>query len=121
MSARRAIRADAARLEDASRRDVPAFRQGLTVNLLNPSITTFYLVVVPGFVAPSAGAAGFGLLAAMHVVIAFCCHAAWATAFDRLKTIFARPAFARTLDALTALALFALAIRIARVALRHEA
>jgi threonine/homoserine/homoserine lactone efflux protein len=120
MSARRALRVHEAARMDRVGRTVPAFRQGLTVNLLNPSIATFYLVVVPGFVDPAAGTAGFARLAAMHVVIAFGCHAAWATAFDRLKAMFARPAFARTLDALTALALFALAIRIVRAALGDQ-
>ena len=62
-SLRRSITSEASletRLHAAgSRRTEAAFRQGLTVNLLNPPIVVFYLVVVPTFVPSGAGLAGF--------------------------------------------------------------
>lgn len=88
-----------------------AFRQGLVTNLLNPSIITFYLVIVPGFLPAGAGPRQFAALAAMHIVIALLCHAGWAAAFDRLRTIFDRPAVGRGLEAGTGVALLILAAR----------
>ena len=88
-----------------------AFRQGLLTNLLNPSIISFYLVIVPGFLPAGAGPRQFAALAAIHIVIAFVCHAGWATAFDRLKTVFDRPAVGRALEAGTGVALLVLAAR----------
>ena len=41
-------------------RDGPGFRQGVIVNLLNPPIITFYLVL-PTFLRPSAGLAAFAV------------------------------------------------------------
>lgn len=90
-----------------------AFRDGLAVNLLNPPIATFYLVVVPSFMpAPSAGR--FALLASIHVTMAFICHAAWATGFDALRGIWTRPAARRSVDAVVGIALLALAMRMLR-------
>ena len=94
--------------------DLPsAFRDGVAVNLLNPPIATFYLVVVPSFMpAPSAGR--FALLASIHVVMALVCHAVWATGFDALRGIWTRPAARRGVDAAVGIALLALAIRMLR-------
>jgi len=90
-----------------------AFRDGLAVNLLNPPIATFYLVVVPSFMpAPSAGR--FALLASIHVTMAFICHAVWATGFDALRGIWTRPAARRSVDAVVGIALLALAMRMLR-------
>jgi threonine/homoserine/homoserine lactone efflux protein len=90
-----------------------AFRDGVAVNLLNPPIATFYLVVVPSFLpAPSAG--GFALLAMIHIGMALVCHAAWATGFDALRSVWARPAARRVVDAAVGAALLALAFRMLR-------
>jgi len=90
-----------------------AFRDGLAVNLLNPPIATFYLIVVPSFMpAPSAGR--FALLASIHVTMAFICHAVWATGFDALRGIWTRPAARRSVDAVVGIALLALAMRMLR-------
>jgi threonine/homoserine/homoserine lactone efflux protein len=85
------------------------FRQGLLANLLNPSVGTFYLAVLPTFLTSAGTPAPFAALAAIHISIAFACHACWATAFDRLRSWLARPVFWRTLEAATGLALLALA------------
>jgi threonine/homoserine/homoserine lactone efflux protein len=90
------------------------FRQGLMVNLLNPSIATFYLIVVPTFIPAGAPPWYFATLAFVHIGMAFVCHAVWATALDKLRQFFRRPVARRTLEAVTGLALLALAIDILR-------
>ena len=90
-----------------------AFRDGVAVNLLNPPIATFYLVVVPSFM-PTPSARRFVLLASIHVVMAFACHAAWATGFDALRGIWTRPAARRIVDTTVGVALLALAVRMLR-------
>lgn len=90
-----------------------AVRQGLLANLFNPSIGTFYLVIVPSFLPADAPARVFALYAAIHVSIAFCCHSAWAGAFDRLRVLFKQPIFARAVEGATGAALVWLAWRIA--------
>jgi threonine/homoserine/homoserine lactone efflux protein len=89
-----------------------SFRQGLMVNLLNPSIATFYLVVVPTFIPAGAPRWYFAALALLHIAMAFVCHAVWATALDKLRQFFRRPLARRTLEGVTGIALIALAIKI---------
>lgn len=89
-----------------------SYRQGLTVNLLHPGVTTFYVAVLPAFIPPSAPRGYFAFLAAAHIVIAFGCHAAWALAFDRLRSVVERPAVARSLELATAVVLIALGVKV---------
>jgi threonine/homoserine/homoserine lactone efflux protein len=96
----------------ASARRAIGFRQGLAVNLLNPAIATFYLVVVPSF-ARDTLAAGFVSLAAIHVSMALVCHAVWATGFDRLRRALDAPGARRVLEAATGVALLTLAAQVA--------
>jgi threonine/homoserine/homoserine lactone efflux protein len=100
--------------ERVSEPDVgPAFRDGIAVNLLNPPIATFYLVVVPSFIpAPAFGS--FALLASIHVGMALFSHAVWAIGFDKLRTVWVRPATRRIVDAVVGVALLALAVRMLR-------
>lgn len=88
-------------------------RQGLLANVFNPSIGTFYLVIVPSFLPANASARVFALYAAIHISIAFCCHSAWAGAFDRLRVLFKQPLFARGVEGATGAALLWLAWRMA--------
>jgi len=89
-----------------------AFGQGLVTNLLNPSIVTFYLVVVPTFIGPGDRTSRFVLLAAIHVTCAFACHNGWAGLFNQighlLRTVRAR----RVFDVCAGLALIGLAVRV---------
>jgi len=85
-------------LELTPTRDGSAFRQGVMVNLLNPPIITFYLVL-PSFLPASAGLSAFGALAAIHVSMAFIVHVVWAVSFARLRELFTRPSARRALDA----------------------
>jgi threonine/homoserine/homoserine lactone efflux protein len=91
----------------------PAFRDGVAVNLMNPPIATFYLVVVPSFM-PAPSAARFALLASIHVTMAFVCHAAWVIGFHGMRTLWTRPAARRAVDAAVGIALMALAVRMLR-------
>ena len=89
-----------------------ALREGLTVNLLNPPIATFYLAVVPTFVPPGASYGYYVQLAAIHVCMALTCHAIWALAMDRLRHLLTHPAARLALEGLTAVALLLLAARV---------
>jgi threonine/homoserine/homoserine lactone efflux protein len=93
-------------------REVPdaasAMRQGLLATLLNPSSLAFYLTVVPGFVQPADPPWMFLVLGAIHVTIACTVHLCWATAFDALRRVVARPAGLRSLDVVAGLGLIAL-------------
>src|SRR6185436_14912692 len=86
-----------------------SFQQGLFTNLLNVSVTMFYIAIVPTFLPPDAGPIAFAQLAAIHITMAFGCHACWSVAFSRLQAWFARPAFWRALEAGMGVALLALA------------
>ena len=89
-----------------------SFRQGLTVNLLNPAIATFYLVVVPAFLPAGASRWYFAALAAIHITMAFVCHGLWALGFDRLRRLLRPPLARRLVEASTGVALIGLALRI---------
>jgi len=89
-----------------------AFRQGLLTNLLNPPIMTFYLIVVPTFLPPGGGAGAFAMLAAIHISIAFACHAIWATAFATIGHWLSSAGAKRVLDGATGVAMLFLAARV---------
>ena len=84
------------------------FRDGLLVNLMNPPIITFYLVL-PSLLPASAGLSAFGVLAAIHVSMAFIVHVVWAVSFARLRELFTRPLARRALHAGTGVALLSFA------------
>jgi threonine/homoserine/homoserine lactone efflux protein len=89
-----------------------SFRQGLAVNLLNPAIATFYLVVVPSFLPTAAPAWYFAVLAAVHIVMALACHGMWALGLDQVRRLFHSPEPRRALEGATGVALVLLALRI---------
>lgn len=114
----RALPASGAILATADpRRAHHAFREGVSVNLLNPAIATFYLAVVPSFVPASAGAAHYVGLAATHVGLAFAVHNAWAGSLDRLRHVLTSPRARVALEAVTAVTLGLLAGRVIASAL----
>jgi threonine/homoserine/homoserine lactone efflux protein len=106
-SGRPTSRAESAPLEHRS-----SFVEGLTVNLLNPAIISFYLAVVPTFMPPSPPRGYFALLAGSHVAMALACHTGWAYAFHTLRQVFARPGVRRTLEVVTAAAMLWLSSRV---------
>lgn len=87
-------------------------RQGLTVNLLNPAIATFYLVVLPSFIPANSSRWHFAALASIHIGLAFLFHGAWALALDRVRRFFYPPTTRRVLEGATGVALIWLAIRV---------
>lgn len=97
-----------------------AWREGLSVNLLNPAIATFYLAVVPAFIPVDAPRAHYVWLAATHVGMAFIVHTLWAVGLDRLRHVLTRPAARLTLEAITAVALGVLAARVLWTALTSQ-
>lgn len=102
----------AADVGQPTRSHPPSFVEGLTVNLLNPAIISFYLAVVPTFVPPAPPRFYFAVLAATHVTLGFLCHAGWATAFHALRQIFARPGVRVTFELGTAVAMLWLSARV---------
>jgi threonine/homoserine/homoserine lactone efflux protein len=100
--------------ERGSVRDVQtgSFRQGLILNLMNPTIITFYLVVVPTFLPRGATAWYFAGLALYHVGLAIICHSIWALGLDQLRLIFHAPRPRRVLEGATGVALLGLAARV---------
>ena len=82
------------------------------MNILNPAIATFYLIVVPSFLPSGASRWYFVMLAAMHVTLAFACHGLWAVGLDRIRRLFRRPGSRRLLEGATGVALVALAVRV---------
>ena len=65
-----------------------SFRQGLAVNLLNPSIATFYLVVVP--IVSARRVRHGGILPcsrSIHIRWRSSCHGLWALALARLRRL----------------------------------
>ena len=89
-----------------------SFRQGVVVNLLNPAIATFYLVVVPSFLPSGATAWSFAGLAAVHIAMALACHALWAIGLDQARRLCLSPGPKRALEGVTGIALVILALRI---------
>lgn len=89
-------------------------REGFATNALNPSIATFYLLIVPQFVPRGASiAAGVLTLTAFHVALALSCHVCWATAGGTLSATLEGRAARRALEAATGAALLAFAITFA--------
>jgi threonine/homoserine/homoserine lactone efflux protein len=87
---------------------------GYLTNLLNPSLTAFYVIVVPQFIprddpfAPSALA-----LTAIHVSMAFSWHLAWAVAGGTLARVLSHRRPRQVLDVVTGVALLVLAAKLA--------
>lgn len=96
--------------------DRSAFRAGFSINILNPSVTSFYVGVTPTFVPHGASWRALALLYVLHISVAISCHLFWATLFSRARTFFAAERPRRWLDAAVGVILLALAVRIA---LRH--
>jgi threonine/homoserine/homoserine lactone efflux protein len=89
------------------------FMDGLIVNLLNPAIATFYLVVVPSFLGSDRSWGTYAGMAAIHVGLAFVCHLVWSGVFDRVRAAAGSGRVIRALDVLAGAALLALAWRTA--------
>ncbi len=88
-------------------------REGFLTNALNPSLATFYLVIVPQFVPRSAPFAKSALiLTAIHVSLAATWHLTWAVAGGTLAATLSRTGPRRALEAISGTALLALALKV---------
>ena len=88
--------------------------EGFVTNALNPSLATFYLLVIPQFVPREAPFVSSALLlTAIHVGLAITWHLSWAAAGGTLSETLARPRPRRILEAISGVALLALALKLA--------
>jgi threonine/homoserine/homoserine lactone efflux protein len=88
--------------------------EGFLTNALNPSIASFYLLIVPQFVPRGAPVARSVLiLTTIHVTLAISWHSVWASAGGTLSHILARGKPRAILELLAGGALLALALKIA--------
>ena len=89
-------------------------REGFVTNVLNPSLATFYLIILPDFIPRGVPFATSALtLTAIHVALAVTWHSTWAAAGGTLAATLARPRPRRVLDAISGIALLALALKLA--------
>ena len=87
-------------------------REGFLTNALNPSIATFYLLVLPQCIPAGAPFARAALvLTVVHVALALTWHLTWAAAGGTLAAVFNRSRPRRLLEAATGAALLFLAWR----------
>jgi threonine/homoserine/homoserine lactone efflux protein len=88
--------------------------EGFLTNALNPSIASFYLLIVPQFVPRDASVARSVLiLTAIHVALAISWHAVWASAGGTLSHVLADGKPRAAIELLAGAALLALALKIA--------
>jgi threonine/homoserine/homoserine lactone efflux protein len=88
-------------------------REGFLTNALNPSIATFYLLVLPHFIPRDAPFAESALLlTAVHVTLALSWHLTWAAAGGTLAGLLGRSRPRRILEGLTGAALLFLSLRL---------
>jgi threonine/homoserine/homoserine lactone efflux protein len=107
--------ADARRPEEAGRPSwARSVREGFMTNVLNPSLATFYLLILPQFIPRDAPPVASALtLTAFHVSIALTWHLTWAAAGGTLSATLSRPAPRRILEGISGVALVALALKLA--------
>lgn len=93
---------------------VRSVREGFLTNVLNPSLATFYLVILPQFIPRDAPLVKSALtFTAIHVSMAATWHVAWALAGGTLAETLSRTKPRRVLEALSGTALLALALKVA--------
>jgi threonine/homoserine/homoserine lactone efflux protein len=87
-------------------------REGFVTNVLNPSLATFYLLIIPQFVPAGAPVVASVLtLTAFHVSLALTWHLTWAAAGGTLSDTLSRTTPRRVLEAVSGVALVGLAIK----------
>ena len=88
-------------------------REGFVTNVLNPSLATFYLLILPQFIPRDAPFAASALtLTAIHVGLAVSWHMAWAAAGGTLAEALGRTTPRRILEAISGIALLGLALKL---------
>jgi threonine/homoserine/homoserine lactone efflux protein len=90
-----------------------SLREGFVTNALNPSLATFYLLIVPQFIPRGAPVVASVLtLTAIHVCLALTWHLTWATAGGTLSRTLSRTRPRRILEAISGVALLGLALKV---------
>jgi threonine/homoserine/homoserine lactone efflux protein len=88
--------------------------EGFVANALNPAIATFYLVLLPQFIPRGAPVVRSALLlTAIHIALAGAWHIAWAAAGATLARSLGSGRPRQILEAVTGIALLALALAVA--------
>lgn len=91
-----------------------SMREGFVTNMLNPSLAAFYLLIVPEFIPRGAPFAASAMtLTAIHVSLAMTWHMTWAAAGGTLADTLSRTRPRRVLEAISGIALLALALKLA--------
>lgn len=87
---------------------------GFLTNFFNPSLAAFYLIVLPQFIPRGAPFARSAItLTAIHIAMAVTWHSTWAFAGASLARVLSSGGPRRALEAITGIALIALAIKVA--------
>jgi threonine/homoserine/homoserine lactone efflux protein len=91
-----------------------SLREGFVTNMLNPSLATFYLLILPQFVPRGAPPVASVLtLTALHVCLALTWHLTWAAVGGTLSDTLGRTKPRRILEGLSGAALLGLAVKLA--------
>jgi threonine/homoserine/homoserine lactone efflux protein len=91
-----------------------SLREGFVTNMLNPSLATFYLLILPQFIPRGAPPVGSALtLTAFHVSLALTWHLTWAAAGGTLSATLGRTTPRRILEGISGAALLGLAVKLA--------
>lgn len=91
-----------------------SLREGFVTNMLNPSLATFYLLILPQFIPRGAPPVASALtLTALHVCLALTWHLTWATVGGTLSDTLGRTTPRRILEGISGAALVGLAIKLA--------
>jgi len=86
---------------------------GYLTNFFNPSLAAFYLIVLPQFIPRGAPFARSAMtLTAIHISMAVAWHSTWAFAGGSMARVLSSGAPRRALEAVTGIALIALAIKV---------
>jgi threonine/homoserine/homoserine lactone efflux protein len=97
----------------------PAFRAGMTTNLMNPKPGVFYMSLLPQFLPGGPANAAWGvLLVAIHLTIGLLWLPLVAITAARARHVFLRDRFRRWLDRITATVLIGLGLKLATEARR---
>jgi threonine/homoserine/homoserine lactone efflux protein len=91
-----------------------SMREGFMTNVLNPSLATFYLLILPQFIPRDAPPVASALtLTAFHVSLALTWHLAWAAAGGTLSAALTRTGPRRIFEGISGVALVGLALKLA--------
>ena len=89
------------------------YREGFAINILNPSVLSFYVGVTPTFLDADSTWRGLLGLYAAHICVVLGCHSFWALLFNQMRGFFTGEHRRRWLDGAVGVILLWLAYRIA--------